>query len=114
MKHVLMTGHDFLEWMNGSDWADGDYVEDKNIEVDGVDYWDDFNEAPIKPESSVKIKEGDAHLAGEKYPVCLVALARKWVKRQSTSTIVIECHKEKLDALIEQIKRSGGKVVVKS
>jgi hypothetical protein len=119
---VKCTGAEFLRFYNDKDWwfsgdsipmDDRTYWEDASIFVNGKmipEYEFDF-EADLKPTDQVAVSGGVVFgkVVGAKEPT-VEGYLRRWLKAQSTATVVIECPKDKLDALLAAVKMAGGRI----
>ena len=99
-------------------WPEDDgntYHEDEYIEVNGAPLGDNDSINEIPDDAAVKIDGGivfSDQWGHEKAP-SFETYFKRWKKEQNTASIVVECDKSKLDALIEAIKAAGGKVITK-
>lgn len=121
---VKCTGAEFLRFYNDKAWwfseADGTaeagdqtWWEDAEVTVSGEgvsEHEFDFD-ANIKPNDVVTVSGGVVFgkVVGSKEPT-VEAYLRRWLKAQSTKTVVIDCPKDKLDAILAAVKAAGGKV----
>lgn len=109
-----MTRTTGLEWnrfyADKEVWTEGTYHDDTVVIVDGVE-WDDLESVPNS--ATVKIESGYVVVGGtfrDKHP-SLESVFRAWRKRQTTCTLCVECSKDKRDAVVAAIKKTGGMVV---
>lgn len=99
-------------------WPEDDgntYHEDEYVEVDGVPLAEDASIADIPDAAIVKIDGGivfSDRWEPEQAP-SFDTYFKRWKKEQNTVSLVVECDKSKLDAVMEAIKAAGGKVVAK-
>ena len=90
-------------------WPDGAWHEDELLLVNG-DEWEDWDIAEIPDNAIVKLSGGavfDLPNGGEP---SLELHFRRWRKRQTLTTILVECDLAKLDAIKAAIKAAGGTV----
>jgi hypothetical protein len=105
------TGLEFKKFMNDpSVWKGGRYLEEEEISVDGGEAGpvDDFD--AINDSSVVVVHSGLIGNEDNDYEA-LEAEFRKWRKRQSTITLVVEVRSDKADKVKKAIKDAGGRVV---
>lgn len=122
---VKCTGAEFLRFYNDKAWwfslkektAKSDdehtYWEDASVFVNGeqiAEYEFDF-ERDLKPADTVSVSGGVVFgkVVGTKEP-SFEGYLKRWLKEQSTTSIVVDCPKEKLVALLAAIKAAGGSV----
>ena len=121
---VKCTGAEFLRFYNDKAWwfsaEDGTtsvdeqtYWEDAEISVNGepvAEYSFDFDK-DLKPTDEVKVSGGCVFgkVVGASEP-SVEAYLKRWMKAQTTVSVVIECPKEKLDAILTVIQAAGGRV----
>lgn len=115
---VKMTGKEFKSFMDDSDvWGPRDaieptYCDDTAVTVNGTDLGMDWDLDEIEDTDIVKITAGymcDRH--STKVPESFDGAARWWLKRQTTTTLTVECHKDKREAVEAAIKVAGGKIL---
>lgn len=109
---VKMTGKEFKAFYDDpAVWGDNKATApDSVISIDGVEV-DDWDMTTIADEAIVKVLSGYMEDAPAGVPESFAGAARWWLKRQATATLVIECHKDKLEAVKAAIKAAGGKVL---
>lgn len=122
---VKCTGAEFLRFYNDKAWwfsregktaqSDDENTvwEDACVLVNGeqiAEYEFDFDK-DLKPTDTVSVSGGVVFgkVVGAKEP-SVEAYLKRWLKAQSTTSILIDCPKEKLDAILAAIKAAGGKV----
>lgn len=91
------------------------YHEEEYVEVNGIPLGDDASITDIADDAVVKIEGGivfSDRWEHDRAP-SFETYFKRWKKEQNTASIVVECDKAKLDAVMEAIKAAGGKVVVK-
>lgn len=120
------TGAEFLRFYHDKAWWFS--TEDGTANADEQTYWEDASvfvngeqvaenefdfDADLKPSDTVEVSGGVVFgkVVGKKEP-SVEAYLKRWLKAQSTTAILIDCPKEKLDAIIEAVKAAGGKVLV--
>jgi hypothetical protein len=105
------TGIEFKKFMNDPFvWKGGRYLEDEEISVDGgepcsVDEFDVINDSSIVVIHSGVIVDEDNNYE------TLESEFRKWRKRQSTLTLLVEVSSDKADMVKKAIKDAGGRVI---
>jgi hypothetical protein len=105
------TGLELKKFMNDQFvWKDGRYLEDEEISIDGGEPCsvDEFN--AINDSSIVVIHSGVICDEDNNYET-LESEFRKWRKRQSTLTLLVEVSSDKVDKVKKAIKDAGGRVV---
>jgi len=106
------TGAEFKRFYSDAKfWPDGSWHDDDVIIVDGVHQ--EYIEADKIPDSSnVVIKCGFVFLSQEDDTgVALDTYFKRWLKAQTTRTVLVEIDAAKLDDLFAAINSCGGKVV---
>lgn len=92
-------------------WPDGVWHDDEVVLVDGVAQ-DDLDPDMIPDASKVVIECGVVFLHDDDGEgVALDTYFRRWLKVQTTRSLVVEVSAEKLDAVVAAIKAAGGKVI---
>lgn len=113
-----MTGREFKAFMADPDvWGPQDsnvptYCDDTAVTVNGTDLGTDWIVEEIADDDAVKITAGymcDRH--SPKVPESFAGAARWWLKRQKVTSFVVECDKDRLDAVTAAIVAAGGKVL---
>lgn len=122
---VKCTGAEFLRFYNDKAWwfsvedktaanhDEGTYWEDASVFVNGEqipEFEFDFDK-DLKSTDIVSVSGGVVFgkVVGVKEP-SVEAYLRRWLKAQTTTAIVVDCPKEKLDAILVAIKAAGGSV----
>lgn len=122
---VKCTGAEFLRFYNDKAWwfstedktalSDNEhtYYEDACVCVNGeqiAEYEFDFDR-DLKPTDTVSVSGGVVFgkVVGTKEP-SVEAYLKRWLKAQNTTSIVVDCPNEKLDAIRAAIKAAGGSV----
>jgi len=121
---VRCSGAEFLRFYNDQNWWFSDkgpvevgdeeatWYDDAIISVNGQPTEDlDVNfQSGIRPTDEVSVEGGivKGKVVGASGP-SLEAYLSRWRKAQSTTTISVECPRDKLDAIIAAIKAAGGK-----
>lgn len=109
---IKTTGAEFWRFYNDDKfWPDGAWHDDTLVKVNG-EVIDDYEPKNIPDNAQVLIdggvifmdEHGDENVAFESH-------FRKWRKAQDTESIVIECPKDKIDAVKAAIKAAGGKIL---
>lgn len=122
---VKCTGAEFLRFYNDKAWwftpedksacdeAERTWWEEAEIRVNGKlveEYSFDFDK-DLKAADIVSVSGGVVFgkVVGTSEP-SVEAYLRRWIKSQTTTTILVECPNEKMDAIIKAIKEAGGSV----
>lgn len=111
-----MTGKEFKAFYVDPDvWgpravAKPTYCDDTVISVNGIEM-EDWEMEAISDDDLVIVLDG--HLcdrSSTRIPESFTGAARWWLKRQRTATLIVECDKDKIEAVAAAIKAAGGKV----
>lgn len=113
---VKITGAQLLAFMNDkAAWPgeDGDtWYEDALFAVNGVEV-EDYDPEQVPFDSIVSVTGGVVF--GPELPndgVSLETHLRRWIKRQNTVMLLVECSQQKVDEVKAAIKAAGGKIVL--
>lgn len=122
---VKCTGAEFLQFYNDKAWwfseEDGNlkpgeehtYWEDATILVNGksTDEYEFDYEAGIKPTDTISVVGGCVmgKVVGKPDP-SVESYFKRWRNAQQNTMVVIDCPKDKLDAILEAVKVAGGSV----
>lgn len=113
---VKMTGKQFKAFYDDPavwgprDAKDPTYCDATVISVDGEEM-EDWDCDKIDDAASVVVMCGDMLEQGRGIPNTFDGAARWWLKRQSTVSFVVECHKDAREAVEAAVKAAGGKVL---
>lgn len=111
------NGAEFLRFYDDPKyWPEnsGVYHEDEIFRVDGEAVVDDFDMSKVAATAVIEIEGGavlDSPLYENKTEPSLEAYFRRWKKEQNTVSLVIECPKNKVDAIKKAVRAGGGKVL---
>jgi hypothetical protein len=109
---VKTNGTEFKAFYSDKEfWLEGTYHEDTMILVDGKDI-NVTDQDPEKVDDTAVITLCYGVVFNKQHEEIsgFEAYFKKWRKLQSTSTIMVEVHKDKLDAVKAAIKAAGGTV----
>lgn len=123
---VKCTGAEFLRFYNDKAWwfspedktaSDDDertWWDDAELVINGKqieEYSFDFDK-DLKATDQVTVRGGVVFgkVVGSSEPSVETYL-RRWMKAQKTTTLVVDCPNDKLDAIVEAIKAAGGEVL---
>lgn len=107
---VKTTGAEFKRFYDDPEfWPDGVYHEDDLTTADGEEV-DDYT--AIADTAVVVIRDGSVSnpMLGGEVP-SFEAYFKRWRKKQTSDTLIVECDKTKVDAVRAAIKAAGGKVL---
>lgn len=106
-----MTGKEFREFYDDPIvWGGGmATAPDSAISINGIEV-DDWDCTDIKDTDVINVISGLLEDRPAGVPESLAGAARWWLKRQRTATLIVECSKDKIDAVAAAIKAAGGKV----
>ena len=111
---VKMTGAEYKSFMT-EDWHDGYYMDDYAIAING-EVFDAIEsglasaEEVMQATDKVAIVEGAVFDKDDAYVSTLETYFKTWRKARTTTTIVVECPKDKIDAIRSAIISAGGKI----
>ncbi|KVP96681.1 hypothetical protein WJ97_12420 [Burkholderia ubonensis] len=110
------SGLEFKRFYNDSKfWHEDTYNDDVLLHVDGRVLSPDADPSGVKDNAVVEIRSGwvdniPADVAGGADGMSLKNYFLHWQKQQSTATLVVECPREYLEAVIAAVTATGGKV----
>lgn len=110
---VKMTGKEFKAFCSDpAVWGPGDDAscDETLITVNGMRL-QDWDPSKISDTDKITVESGYMECQPAGVPDEFAKAARWWLKRQTTTTLVIECHKDKLEAVTTAIKAAGGKIL---
>lgn len=108
---VKTTGAEFKRYYNDDQaWPDDAWHDGIEVRVDGVDLGDESVEG-IGDGAKVEIVSGDVFLPENDDSICILKHFRKWLKNQNTAALMVECPKDKLEAVKAAIQSAGGKAL---
>ena len=93
-------------------WPDGIWHEDEEISIDGEDPPEDFEIEKIPDDAVCLVANGvvmGPPLEGKE--PSFETYFKRWRKKQTTTTLVVECEILKLDVIKAAIKSAGGHVL---
>lgn len=108
------TGALWKQFYNDEAFWEGYYHDDTLILFDNVeveDYEDPSPEAVVKIESGYVYKTDEDSFAA--HDLQLETFFKRWKKKQSTATIVVTVNKERVDEVLETIRKISGVKAVK-
>ena len=108
---IRTIGTEFKKFYSDtSAWPKGVYHEDEEITVDGdtVDYRYDLSRVPDN--ATIVLADGYVLNLPNGKDISFEQHFKNWKKRQMTSTLVVECPLDKLEAVTAAIKAAGGLV----
>ena len=111
---VKMTGAEYKQFMT-EDWHDGYYMDDCAIAINGevfdsIESGLESAEDAMKSTDKVAILEGAVFDKDGAYVSSLETYFKAWRKAKTTTIIVVECPKDKIDAIRAAIIATGGKI----
>lgn len=106
------NGATFKRFYNDdSVWPEDSWHEDEEILVDGDLLADGFSVKDIPNTALVVLSGGVVHGFSDGDGTSLELHFKRWLKRQTTTRIMVECDLSKLDEIKLAIKAAGGKVL---
>lgn len=111
------NGAEFLRFYDDPKyWPEnsGVYHEDEIFRVNGEAVEDDFDMSTVAATAVVEIEGGivlDSPLYKKKAEPSLEAYFLRWKKEQTTVSLVVECPKDKVDAIKNAVRAAGGKAL---
>lgn len=87
------------------------YHEDESITVDGADLQYHIDIGQIPDDAKVTVAHGCIIGLSDGDEPSFEAYFKRWRKKQTTASFVVECGIDKREALAALIKANGGKVV---
>jgi hypothetical protein len=112
---VKLTGQEYIDFLDDTSyWEEGIWVDEVVIEVDGVEY--EGTEETISPTSIVKVIGGYVVCedGNKKYDdLTYETFIKRWLKLQTTQSLVINVPKNKLDEILAYLKLQKCKIVHK-
>jgi monoamine oxidase len=114
MTAVKMSGKDFKDFYNDPTlWAGEAYHDDVLILVNGAEFVSDAldGDASTIADTDQVVVEYGVYYAPDGADKDLAAVARRWLKARSTTTLLVEVAKDKQVALVAAVKAAGGRVV---
>lgn len=107
---IKTNGAEFKRFYNDdSTWPDGAWFEDEQLLVNG-NFWELDTDA-IPDEATVKLSGGVVLGLPDFSEPSVESYFRQWKKRQTLTTILVECDLSKLEEVKTAIKTAGGKVL---
>lgn len=114
---IKTTGAEFKRFYSDPEvWKDGYYHEEEEILVDGKECYDEFgcydlDLSAVADDARIEFQHG-VILNKDNDPVTGFDTAfKKWKKKQTTVSFMVEAPKDKLEAIVAAIKADGGKVL---
>jgi len=109
---VKTTGSLFKKFYDDpSVWLDGYYHDDTVITVDGKLDEGDIDLAEVQDAAVVVVSSGWIINADGAAVVDFGAALKRWLKKQDTVSLVVECDASVLEAVKAAIKAAGGKAI---
>lgn len=91
-------------------WPEGAWHEDETLLVDGDEWDEDYGQIPDN--AKVTLSGGTISFDLTEAPdVSMETHFRNWRKRQTTTTILVECDMAKIDEIKAAVKAAGGRVI---
>ena len=108
---VKTTGAEFKRFYNDNSWWTQDmWHEDEEMTINGASRDDDVELIAIPDEAIVTISGGVVlGLPDDEQPT-FEAYFKRWRKKQSRMSIVVECDKDAVEAVRAAVKAAGGRV----
>lgn len=108
---VKMTGAEWNRFYADAEaWPDGAWHEDEEVTVDGKAPPEDFDFSSVPDAAMLTVAGGVVYLKELEEGPSLEAHFKRWRKRQTTTTLVVDVPHETADAVRAAIAAAGGKV----
>lgn len=114
---IRITGHDYKKF-DAEPWPKDWWVEECLYTVNGVATEDEeFPESATLKDSDIVTIDGGYILTADDAKVkpskdlTYEKMIKTWVKKQIERTVVIVCNKEDFNAMMEAVKKAGGREV---
>ena len=108
---VKTTGAEFKRfYFDDAYWPDGTWHEDEEIEVDGLPISEDLAIEDVPDTASMRIAGGVVMGLADGSGPSVESYFKKWRKAQSTVSLLVECDKDKEDAVRSAVRAAGGRV----
>lgn len=108
---VKTTGAEFKRFYNDPEfWPDGAWHEDECVSINGEDWSgsDSYNDVP--DDATVRLEDGIVlGLPNDEDP-SLETYFKRWRKKRTTVSFVVECDKNQVETVKAVIKSAGGRV----
>ena len=109
---VKCTGAQFKAFYNDdSIWPTDAWTEDAEIKVDGAVTDDTYDLGSVADDALIVVEGGIVLGVSETIDPSLEQYLKKWLKVQSTVSMVVEVDRSKEEALRVAIKAAGGKIL---
>lgn len=111
---IKTTGAEFKRFYSDEEFWPEDhdvYHDDECITINGEEIDGAYDLAAVPDDSRVNIEGGCVY--DGRFPEkeqSFEGYFRKWRKKQSTATLIVEASKDRIDLLVEAIKEAGGKI----
>lgn len=92
-------------------WPEGHWHDDELMTLNGEESPEDWDLSEVPDSAALTIEAGCVFDAAGDSVASLESHFKKWRKAQTTASVVVEIHKDKLDELKALVKTIGGKVV---
>lgn len=111
------TGAEYKAYIESTDhawWPPNAYMDDELLTIDGVSFGDESDFDPMKlADNAIVVIESGSYYRNydDDNPIALETHFKRWKKAQTTTRMVIEIDKTKIDSFKNIIKANGGKVI---
>lgn len=107
---IKTTGAEYKRFYNDpAAWPDDSWHEDETLIVNG-DEWT-LGVVDIPDDAVINLSGGVVFGLPNGTEASLEAYFKRWRKRQTTTTFLVECDMDKVDEVKAAVKAAGGKVV---
>lgn len=113
---IKTTAAEFVRFYTDPEfWPEGHWHDDEEITIGGKEAslgsldWHDLKQLP--PDTKIGISNGGVMDKDSNEIDTFEGYFRKWRKKQTTVSILVECDREKVDVVTAAIKAAGGRIV---
>jgi class 3 adenylate cyclase len=93
-------------------WPKDTYYEEDEILINGVLADMDTDLSVVADDAIIEIKGGAVLMEGDQEKcVAMTTHFRRWLKKQSHVTLLVEVHRDYVDAMRNAVEAHGGKVI---
>lgn len=108
---VKVTGSEWKRFYADAEaWPEGAWHEDGEITIDGNAPPEDFDFSAVPDAATLTVAGGVVYLKEMEEGPSLEAHFKRWRKRQTTATLIVEVPHEATEAVRAAIAAAGGKV----
>lgn len=109
---IKTTGAEYKRFYNDpTAWPDDSWYEDVELLVNGVELTPELGVVDIHDDAVINLSGGVVFGLPNGTETSVEAHFKRWRKRQTTTTFLVECDMDKVDEVKAAVKAAGGKVV---